>query len=1130
MPTSARAPGGLSARFAGLAAEHPDRLALRFLHGEPEVSEWTYGALAGQADRVAAALAGHAAGERVLLLLPSGPDLVVALLGCLRAGLIAVPAPLSASGRPARHGERIAGLVADCTPTVAVVRSSTAVPDGLLPGGVEVVALDALPDGPAPDIGDPDPDAVVYLQYSSGSTGSPKAVRNTHRALLNQVDLLSAIWPGPDPVHVAGWLPLYHDMGMIQQLLLPLMTGGSTTFMAPASFAGDPARWLRAASTYRAGWLAGPDFAYQRCCDAVPADEVTGLDLSTVRYATDGAEPIRPATLARFAEHFAPAGLHADALTAGYGLAEAGLCVSTSRRPRGWRVSTYDAAALAAGVARAATDGRALVSCGNWFHDWDVRIVDPDTSRPVPELGVGVGVGVGVGEIWVSGDGMPDGYWNRPDETEATFRARLADGTGPWLRTGDLGFLDDGELYVCGRLKDLVIVHGANHHPNDLERTVEQGVAGMSVGGVCVTQRADGTVLVLAEADRRLPAERLAALAASVRDAVHAGHELTADEVVLVRRAALPKTTSGKIRRGAAAAAYAAGELAVLHVDTGLVASGSPVPAGGLLPVLYNSLCAVLGRTSVPVDAGFATLGLDSLTATRWAHQLSVLLGRAVPVTLLYTHPDLRRLTAALTPALPGLPTLSGWMAHMDGSTGRMCHSPTMPVAVIGVGLRLPGDITTLDGLAELLLGTRGVVGAPPAARARDGVPLTVPGAYLDAIDGFDAELFGIGGAEAQSMDPQQRLLLHAAWHALEDAGLAASSGAVREARVGVFVGQGHHDYSSLPLRLGHPEWVRAFHATGISMSAAAGRIAHVLGLRGPAMVVDTACSASLVAIDTACRHLADGTCDLALAGGVNVALSPETEQALLAAGMLSPGGRCATLSADADGYGRGEGAVLLVLKPLDAARRDGDRVLAVIRGSAVAQDGASSGLTVPNPTAQADVIRDAIAAAGLTPDDIDAVELHGTGTPLGDPIEVAALAEVHAGRTRPLYVGSVKTNLGHLEAAAGVAGVLRALVALRHQVWPGSPTLTSPNPRLADAALPYRFSDAPAPIPADTPLRRVGISSFGFTAPSATSSWRLPLPSTPRPTPAPPGSAGYRWPRPTRPPCVPGPPNSRTP
>ncbi|XLD92065.1 amino acid adenylation domain-containing protein [Polymorphospora sp. A560] len=1095
---------GVSAQFIRVAREFPDRVALRFLSGDDTVTERTYAQLLAECEPVAAALAARfSPGDRALLLLPpTGPQFVAAFLGTVHAGLVAVPVPLPASGRLNRAGDRLAAIVADCDPAVALVADATGIPAGTLPDGVRALALDELPPATATDLPDRSPDDIAFLQYSSGSTGTPKAVCNTHGTVLHQVGLLTAMWGAPEPVHVAGWLPLYHDMGMLQQALLPLLTGGTTTMMSPATFAADPGRWLRAASTYRANWIAGPDFGFARCVEAIPADEAATLDLSAIRYVANGAEPIREQTVRRFAAHFAAAGLPAEAVTPAYGLAEAVLCVSSSRRPRGFRSADFDPRALAEGVARE-PDGparRTLVSSGNWFHDREVSIVDPHTGAELPARGVG--------EIWVGGPGLPTAYWGRPQESARTFQAVRADGRGPWLRTGDLGFLDeDGELFVCGRLRDLIIVHGANHHPNDLERTVEQRVDAVAVGGACAVQPDDGdAVLVFAEVDRHLPDAALVEIAAEIRAQIHDRHEIVVAEVALVRRMALPKTTSGKIRRTATAAADRAGRLPVLHRDalttatdpanpgaraTDGAATSSVGPAGspatqdhppvtanatpaadpaGTLTVAHETLGAVLGRDRVPMDTGFAELGLDSVRATRWAATLADRTGRPVPVSMLFRHPTLRRLAAALAgvPAAPAAPVPATAPPGTDA------------VAVVGVGVRLAGGIDSLDALGALLHAAGSTLRPPPPARADDGVPLTLPGGYLDRVDTFDAEFFGIGGAQARAMDPQQRLLLEVAWHAVEDAGLAAHR--LRGTRTGVFVGQGHHDYASLPLRIGRPDLIRAMHATGSSMSATAGRIAHHLGLRGPALTVDTACSASLVAIDTALRHLADGTCDLALAGGVNLALSPETERALADAGMLSPAGRCATLSADADGYGRGEGAAVLVLKPLAAARRDGDRILAVLRGSAVAQDGASSGLTVPDPGAQADVIRAALAAAGLGAGDVDAVELHGTGTPLGDPVEISGLAEVFAGRDRPLLVGSVKTNLGHLEAAAGVAGVLRAIVALRDQVWPGSPTFTAANPRLAGTGLDYRFPAGTETVDPDRPLRRVGVSSFGFT------------------------------------------------
>ncbi|MFC7551013.1 AMP-binding protein, partial [Plantactinospora sp. GCM10030261] len=1043
-----------------LGATDPRRVAIRFLTGTA-VTELSYGTLNDRVDRLATGLAtAYDRGSRVQLLLPAGPDLVVAFLACLRAGMVAVPVPLPASGRLTRAGDRIAAVARDCAPALALVAGGVD-PAGTLPPEVAVSTADDLlaggSDTPPPPL--PAGADLAFLQYSSGSTGAPKAVCNTHAAIRAQVAMLAAMLPDDEPVRVVGWLPLYHDMGMLQQLLLPVFTGGTTTMMSPAAFAADPARWLRAASSYRATWIAGPDFGYRRCADAMTDDEVAGLDLRTIRYAANGAEPVRESTLTRFVARFAPAGLRREAMTPSYGLAEAVLCVSSSHRPRGWRSAAYDPGPLTEGVARRRDDGggRVLVSSGNWFHDRQVSIVDPNTRAELPTGHVG--------EIWVSGPGLPAGYWRQPELSARTFGAMTADGRGPWLRTGDLGFLDDGELFVCGRLRDLIILGGANHHPDDIERTLERHVDAVAVGGACAVQPDDDpAVTVFAEVDRHLDETALAEIAGDIRQQVYEHHEVPLDEVVLVRRSGLPRTTSGKIRRGATATGHRAGRLPVLHADrvNRVAPTTDSTPT---LPAVHDTLANVLGRDRLALDASFADLGLDSVRATEWVGALSKALHRPVPVSLVFRHPTPRRFAAALdAPTAP--PTTPPAAAH---TTDRA-------VAVIGVGLRLAGGIQDLDGLAALLRAGGSTVRQPPDQRARDGVPLTLPGGYLDAIDTFDAGFFGIPAASAAAIDPQQRLMLEVAWHAVEDAGMPAHR--LRGARIGVFVGQGHHDYSTLPLRLGRPDLIGAFSATGASMSATAGRIAYHFGFRGPAQTIDTACSASLVAVDTAVRHLTDGTCEMALAGGVGLALSPDTERALLDAGMLSASGRCATLDADADGYGRGEGAALLVLKPLAAAQRDGDRVLAVIRGSAVAHDGASSSLTAPEPGAQADVIRAALTAAGLRPGDIDAVELHGTGTPLGDPVEVSALADVFTGRRSPLLLGSVKTNLGHLEAAAGVAGLLRALVALREQIWPGSPTWNAPNPHLDGVPLDYRF-------PARThhaPVRRVGVSSFGFT------------------------------------------------
>ena len=359
-------------------------------------------------------------------------------------------------------------------------------------------------------------------------------------------------------------------------------------------------------------------------------------------------------------------------------------------------------------------------------------------------------------------------------------------------------------------------------------------------------------------------------------------------------------------------------------------------------------------------------------------------------------------------------------------------------------------------------------------------------GGYLDGIDGFDPEFFGISPREAIWIDPQQRLMLETAWEGLERAGYAPA--ALRGSRSGIFVGVGANEYSHL-LSADSVDKIEPYFITGNALNAISGRVAFALGLEGPAVAVDTACSSSLVAVHQACQALHSGDCDLALAGGVNVLLSPVSIIAASRARMLSPVGRCKTFDASADGYVRSEGCGILVLKRMSDAVRDGDRICAVIPGSAVNQDGASSGLTVPNGGAQQRLITAALARAGLAGGDVDYLEAHGTGTPLGDPIEVQAAGAAYGAdrdADRPLLIGSVKTNIGHLESASGVAGLIKVVLSLQHEVLPQSLHFETPSPHIPWDSLPVRVVDRAIPWQANGRPRRAGISSFGFTGTNA--------------------------------------------
>ncbi|MCB9765398.1 MAG: SDR family NAD(P)-dependent oxidoreductase [Alphaproteobacteria bacterium] len=1071
------------------AEEAPDATLYRFLEtGDVDgpVTAWTRADLHRRAVAVARALDARP-GDRALLLFPAGLDFIGAFFGCLAAGVLPVPV---APPDPARLGVglgRLTAIAQDAAPAAVLTTQAIALMRGATPTLRELpwIAVNTLPEHGDTLPHRPTADQLAFLQYTSGSTGDPRGVQVSHGNLMHNLSALQGTSGLLADDHLVSWLPMFHDLGLIGMVLYPLYAGSGCTFLSPHDFLRRPARWVEAVHDTGASVSTAPDFGFALVTHRTTPEQRAALDLSRWRMAGSGAEPVHADTIDRFCAAFAPAGFRRGAFCPIYGLAEhtLGLAGRAPTAEGGPTVLRLDPAALDAHRVEPSAEGRSIVGCGRAAReDIELLAVDPETRQPTPPDRVG--------ELWVRSPSVAKGYRGQPERSAEVFEATLADGEGPWLRTGDLGFLRGGEVFITGRLKDLIIVAGRNLYPQDIERTVAAAHPALRAGGAAAFGVDDGqaeTLAVVAELRERVHPDSVGdEVAEAIVEAVVREHGVAPSRVALLRARRLPKTSSGKVRRQPTRRALLDGTLRPVRTHE----PSPPVETPAVDP-FEEVLASALGRPLRPgdLDRSFAALGLDSAGQVGLAGALELALGRPVPTVALFEHPSPRR--------------LAGWLAAEADAVGLSDDLPAdEPVAIVGMACRFPGGADDPESLWTLLLGEVDPIGPVPAARWDNDALLGPPrtpgrtcspaGGFIEGIEDLDADFFGLTGRAADRLDPQQRLALELGWEALEHAGLDPSR--LRDAPVGVTVGASGSEFAAQSVF--GPEGPDAWAGTGAHPAMIAGRLAHVLGTRGPAMTVDTACSSGLVAVLAACRDLRDRACRVALAGAVNVLLRPEPSVFLSQLGVLSPSGRCRSFAADADGYVRAEGGAMVVLKRLADAKADGDDVIAVIRGGAVNHDGASNGLTAPSGEAQEAVLRAALARARVRPGELGFVEAHGTGTVLGDAVELRALGRVF-GAHAPA-VGSVKTRLGHLEAAAGLAGLLRAALAVQRGVLP--PDLHRDAPAEALTASGLRAVAAPEPWGG----RRVaGVSSFGLSGTNAHLILTAPAPHAPRPRPA---------------------------
>ena len=1074
-------------RIQEQAGIQPDKRAFTFLaDGETEIDSLTYQQLNEKAKAIAFVLQNqNASGQRALLLYQPGLDFITAFLGCLYAGVVAVPVY---PPRANRSIERLLAIVADAEASFALTTQSireqvaSKFTEHDATAKIRFIATDTVELSAVnwryPEIAT---DSLAFLQYTSGSTGKPKGVMVSYGNLIANSRAIQHCFGNQREHILTSWLPPYHDMGLIGSIIQPAYVGSSMYLMAPVTFLQRPYRWLQAISRYRGQTNGGPNFAYDLCVDKVTPEQKATLDLSCWELAFSGAEPIRAETIARFSEYFRECGFRREAFYPCYGMAESTLMITGSRRDANPVTAEFDPKELEenrAVVASSDRDSISLVSSGINSPGQKIVIANPESLTQCPDGEIG--------EIWAKSDSVARGYWNCPELSEASFNALLADtGSAGWLRTGDLGFLRDGELFVTGRLKDLIIIRGRNYYPQDIELTVDNVHEAIRTGNTAAfaVEVAGEEKLVVTPEIKRTALRKLNVeeVTKAIKSAIAQHHELQTHAIVLLKTGSIPKTSSGKIQRHACKAGYLDGSLnsvgefqstnaTVQQKPNGqaldrqelFVQHGSNRQQNRIRDWLRENLAQRLGIPILEIDIyePFASSGLNSVAAVSLSADLEDWLNIKLSPTIVYDYPNIAELAAYLSRS-------TNPQHSIVNSTSTV--EERAEIAIIGLGCRFPGA-NNPEEFWQLLRSGKDAITQSDRWDGSDW------GGFIDDVDKFDPQFFGIAPREAQSIDPQQRILLEVSWSALENAAIANKD--LAGSQTGVFIGISSSDYSQLRFRYGAE--VDAYVGTGNAHSIAANRLSYLLDLKGPSLAVDTACSSSLVALHLASQSLKTGECNLALAGGVNLMLSPELTQTFELAGMMAEDGRCKTFDADADGYVRGEGCGVVILKRLVDARRDGDRILGVIKGSAINQDGRSNGLTAPNGLSQQAVVRQALANADLAPSQISYLESHGTGTSLGDPIEVNSLkAVLNEAREETCYLGSLKTNIGHLEAAAGIAGLIKTVLCLQHEA-------IAPNLHFKQLNPLIDLSDSKIAIPQQVQpwkgsARYAGVSSFGF-------------------------------------------------
>lgn len=935
---------------------------------------------------------------------------------------------------------------------------------------------------------DVDPDEIAFIQFSSGSTGQPKGVVLTHKNLVSNIEGLTTNSKSTSDDVKVSWMPLTHDMGLIAVALCALYLNAKMVLIDPKVFVRRPGIWMDKVSKHKGTMLYSPNYGLHMIMLTLKSS-TPNWDLSSVRLLFNGAEPISFKLANQFLDVLAPFGFKRTAMFNVYGLAEASVGVALSEvggpmRPHHLNRKFLNFGEKVVSVEENDKDALTFVEVGTAIKHCYLKIAD-EQGKDTPDWHIGL--------IHIKGLNVTSGYLNNEQETRRVLRD---DG---WLNTGDLGFMIDGRLVITGRAKDMIIINGQNIYAHDVEQKCTE-LPNLSLRNVVASSyqnQDDPHENLIIFLRHKGSVEKFVDTVTNLKRHIQQTMGLTISQVIPV--SVIPKTTSGKVRRFEMKQTFLNGGYDEALAKVAEVGEQSKASQGDnehieteqklkeITAFLSQLIHAEIGYSLSETDR-FAENGLDSFKAVSLHAKLVESLKIDIPVSSLFDYPTVLQLASFLVSHLSKTQTIpSEIQAPSEASQHSTSASDeNQDIAVIGLAAHFSGLHGSNEDFYESLYEGIELNHSVPAERWMSAdfdasVMNTQSGYFMDGVDLFDEAFFGITPVEAKAMDPQHRLLLNTSQLAIDNAGL--KSDALNTSKTAVYVGMSNSDFAHQSFGHQHAKYIETHSLTGGMSSTASGRLAYFYGFNGPCMTVDTACSSSLVAIDLARNCLLNQQADMALVAGVNLVLTPNGHLNLSKMNALSSDGLCKVFDDSANGYARGEGCAVLVLKRLSDAQAQGDQIRGIVAGSAVNHDGKSSGLTVPNGLAQEDVVRAALESANVDVNSIDYIEAHGTGTKLGDPQEINALANVFSNRSnaKPLAVGSVKSNIGHLEGAAGIAGVVKVLLGMERGIIPKNMHLTHPNTLIPWAKLPLHPLSEHLSVDADNPIH-CGVSSFGLS------------------------------------------------